>query len=332
MSPSSSLSEIVQSFSCLKVMVVGDLVLDEYLYGKTRRISREAPVPIVDLESEELRPGGAANTAANFASMGAKVAVVGLVGADTAGDKLAKLLKSMGIKVDGIFKTKNRPTTSKTRVMAGDLHTTKQQLLRIDKGERSELTQSRADNVAKRIAEQFKKFDAIAFSDYGFGILADPILHALRKAAKQIPVVADSRFDLMKLTGLTAVTPNEPETGHALGVRIDGEDAGEDTIEKAGASLVRRLKCRHALITRGNRGMALFTGSRKPVIMPIAQDHEAVDVTGAGDTVVAAFTLGLASGAEPADAAQIANYAAGLAVSKIGAVAVTAEEIIRSFA
>jgi len=323
---SARLKEIVQSFAGLRVLVVGDLVLDEYLFGNTTRISREAPVPIVDLEDGELRPGGAANTAANLAAMGAKTCVVGITGDDRHGEALLDLLKSHNIDVRNVFKWFERPTTVKTRVMAGDIHTTRQQLIRIDRGSREPLKTIRAYDLGRRVAKIASKYDAVALSDYGFGILCQPVIEALAKAAASMPVIADSRFGLMSLVGLTAVTPNEPETEQALNMRLDRKE----TVEKAGAALLKRLKTQCVLITRGNKGMALFPTSRKGVFIPIAHQREAVDVTGAGDTVVAAFTLALASGAQPAEAAFISNHAAGVAVSRSGTVAVTAGEIVAS--
>lgn len=320
------LTEIVRSFAGLRVLVVGDLVLDEYLFGNTTRISREAPVPIVDLEGGELRPGGAANTAANLAAMGARASVAGIVGDDLHGERLLGLLKSFGIDVRNVVRLRDRATTTKTRVMAGDVHTTKQQLIRIDRGSRDPIKPLHAHNLGRRIAKIAANRDAIALSDYGFGVLSEPVLAALARAAISIPVVADSRFNLMSLAGFTAVTPNEPEAEQALNRRLDGEEA----VRAAGAALLKRLRCQTALITRGNKGMSLFERARRGLFFPIAHDREAVDVTGAGDTVVAAFTLALAAGAEPSVAAFIANHAAGVAVSRSGAVAVTSAEIIAS--
>lgn len=320
------LVEIVRSFSRLRIIVVGDLVLDEYLFGKSSRISREAPVPIVDLEGAEVRPGGAANTCANAAAMGARVTAVGVVGDDRSGELLREVLRQRGINYKSVYTVKTRATTTKTRVLAGDIHTTRQQLLRIDRGERKPLPASVADRIAERILNLAESHDAVALSDYGFGILSEPVLKALAEIAVKKPVVADSRFELMKLAELTVVTPNEPETEQALNMKLHGENE----VVSAGKILLKKLACKMALITRGNKGMALVQRNKKPFFLPIAQDKEAVDVTGAGDTVVAAFTLALAAGAAPEEAAFIANHSASVAVSRSGAVAVGGEEIIAS--
>lgn len=320
------LIEIVRSFSKLRVIVVGDLVLDEYLFGKSSRISREAPVPIVDLEGAEVRPGGAANTCANVSAMGAKVTAVGVVGADRSGELLKKVLRQQGINDKSVYSVKTRATTTKTRVLAGDIHTTRQQLLRIDRGERNPLPFSVSKKIADKLVKLAETHDAVALSDYGFGILSEHVLKALVEIAKSKPVVADSRFDLMKLEKVTVVTPNEPETEQALNMKLKGE--GE--VVSAGKTLLRKLGCEMALITRGNKGMALIQRGKKPFFLPIAQNKEAVDVTGAGDTVVSAFTLALAAKATAEESAFIANHSASVAVSRSGAVAVSWEEIIAS--
>lgn len=320
------LIEIVRSFSRLRIMVIGDLVLDEYLFGKSSRISREAPVPIVDLEGAEVRAGGAANTCANASTMGAKVTAVGVVGGDRSGELLRKVLRQNGINDRSVYTVKNRATTTKTRVLAGDIHTTRQQLLRIDRGERKPLPEKLSRKIAERIIKLAESHDAVALSDYGFGILSQPVLTALAKISETKPVVADSRFDLMKLSKVTAVTPNEPETEQALNIKL----LGEKEVAWAGKALLKKLGCEMVLITRGNKGMALIQRGKKTLFLPIAQDKEAVDVTGAGDSVVSAFTLALAAGATPEESAFIANHAGSVAVSRSGAVAVRWEELIAS--
>lgn len=325
-SESHRLVKIVKAMKGAPIVIVGDLVADRYIYGTAGRISREAPVPIIDIEGEEIRPGGAANTAANLASMGAKVIAVGVVGNDTHGRSLIEVLKKKGVDTSGVIKAKDRPTITKTRVMAGDLHAKRQQVIRIDRGLRTPLNQNTAREIAKLLKKNVRKAAAVALSDYGFGIAHESVLKVLREAATSIPVVADSRFLLARMQGMTAVTPNEPECEAVLSVKI----SDEKDLHKCGAELLKKLRCRYAIITRGNKGMALYQHQKKPFLIPIAKKREAVDVTGAGDTVVAAFTLGMAVGAAPEDAVFIANHAAGVAVLRSGAVAVTAGEIIES--
>jgi len=325
-SESQRLVKIVKAMKGAPVLVVGDLVADRYIYGTAGRISREAPVPIIDIECEEIRPGGAANTAANLASMGAKVMAVGVVGNDPHGRSLLDVLEKAGVKIGGVIKVKDRPTITKTRVMAGDLHAKRQQVIRIDRGLRTPLSQNTAREIAKILKSNISKASAAALSDYGFGIAHESVLKVLRDAAVSIPVVADSRFYLAQMKGMTTVTPNEPECEALLATKI----SDEKDLHKCGSELLRKLRCRYAIITRGNKGMALYRRGSRPYVIPIAKKHEAVDVTGAGDTVVAAFTLGLAVGAAPEDSVFIANHAAGVAVLRSGAVAVTAREIIES--
>lgn len=320
------LRNIVESFRKVPVTVVGDLVADRYVYGTAGRLSREAPVPIIDIEDEELRPGGAANTAANLAAMGAQVTVLGVVGDDRHGKQLLKTLQKLKIDTSGCVKSPARPTVSKTRVMAGDFHITRQQVIRLDRGQRSELDEAEAGQVAENLMKISKNSRAVALSDYGFGIAHPAVLSRLRELARRMPVVADSRFDLMRMEGVTAVTPNEPECEAALATRLNDEEQ----LAAAAGTLMRKLGVGCALITRGNKGMALFERRKKPLLIPIARDHDAVDVTGAGDTVVAAFTLALAVNASPAEAAHIANHAAGMSVLRSGAVAVTSDEILKS--
>jgi len=317
---------LVSSFRGLPMVVVGDLVADRYVFGKAGRISREAPVPIIDIDGEEIRPGGGANTAVNMAAMGADVTVVGVVGKDAYGGALLKVLKKMGVNTAGVLRSADVPTITKTRVMAGDLHTTRQQVIRLDRGKRAPFDNKTARKIASALRAASKKASAVALSDYGFGIAHDAVLDALRKSARTVPVVADSRFDLLRLEGMTVVAPNEPECEAALAMKINGEK----DIEEAAGALLKKLRCRYVLITRGNKGMALYQRRKKPLLIPTAREHEAVDVTGAGDTVVAAFSLALAAGGKPEDATRIANHAAGISVLRSGAVAVTADEIIES--
>jgi len=320
------LRNIVESFRKIPVTVVGDLVADRYVYGTAGRISREAPVPIIDIEGEELRPGGAANTAANLAAMGAQVRAVGVVGDDRHGRRLLEALQKLEIDTSGCVLSPARPTVSKTRVMAGDFHITRQQVIRLDRGCRAGLNGREARQVAGKLAKASENARAVALSDYGFGIAHPAVLGRLAELARRMPVVADSRFDLMRMEGMTAVTPNEPECEAALATKLNDEAE----LVVAARTLMRKLEVGCALITRGNKGMALFVRRKKPLVIPIARDHAAVDVTGAGDTVVAAFTLALATGATPAEAAHIANHAAGVSVLRSGAVAVTGDEILES--
>jgi rfaE bifunctional protein kinase chain/domain len=328
------LKNLVREFAKRRVLVVGDLLADQFLYGEISRVSREAPVLILRHERTETVPGGAANCAMNLASLGAQAAVVGVVGTDAAGDALLDKLGAAGVDCEQIVRAPEVRTTTKVRILAGQAHSMRQQVIRVDyEGEPPSGAQHKTQ-LAARLNEAAARADAIIISDYNYGVVDAETIATLREAVKRreaaeqrlLPVLVDSRFRLLDFTGFTSATPNEDEVEQVLGRRI----VDTPTLESAAAELRERLGHRALLITRGNQGMLLLEEGAPPQHIAPVGSHEAVDVTGAGDTVIAAYTLGLVSGASFADAAHLANRAGGIVVMKRGTASVEARELLSS--
>jgi rfaE bifunctional protein kinase chain/domain len=319
-----NLLALIEEFKSRRVVVLGDLVADVFVYGEIARVSREAPVLILSHRDTQLAPGGAANAVHNLWALGARPVPVGLVGDDDEGRGLVEYFDSLGIDTSGIQTIKSYATPTKTRVLAGAAHASRQQVLRIDRGDPLDPAAGRKARKALQqpLASRLRKADAVMISDYGYGA-ADPDLAAQLRGAG-IPVTLDSRFRIADYSGLTAATPNEPELETALGIRIDDDPA---RLEKAGRALLRRVKHDALLVTRGRNGMALFEPGRKTTHIPIHGTDEVADVTGAGDTVISVFTLALAAGSPMADAARLANYAGGIAVMKHGTQPISSDEL-----
>jgi rfaE bifunctional protein kinase chain/domain len=306
------------------VAVVGDPVLDVYLLGTTHRISREAPVLIVREDGREFRLGGAANTAANFAALGAQVRLVGLVGADEEGRILAEEAARHGIDAGFLAERKSGCTVTKTRVLAGGLHTTKQQMLRIDRENPGHIPAEDEAALMDRATQALEGVSALVISDYGEAQATELYVTLAKRARDRgVRVVVDSRHALLRFAGVTAVTPNEPEVEAALGVTLRSEEAAL----AAAARLVAELGLEVAVVTRGREGMAIATRAGRRALLAAHGGHEAVDVTGAGDTVTATFTLALLGGADEVDAAALANCAASIVVKEIGAATCTPEAL-----
>ena len=319
---------IVAGFARVRVAVVGDLVADEFIYGQLDRVSREAPVLILKYDSTEIIPGGAANAAMNAAALGARVSVFGLVGRDGPG---SRLFDALGKRTDhaGVARVASHVTPVKTRILAGGVHSAKQQVVRIDRSD-SRVTPTLARKVEAALARALPQVDVVIISDYGRQLVTPAgWVRALKASGlKRAPVVlADSRYALDGFVGMTACTPNEAEVEALLGVRIDDN---VDVLERAGRSLLGRLQCRAVLVTRGSRGMALFEPGRPTDHIAIVGSDEVADVTGAGDTVIATFALALGAGASFGEAARIANHAGGIVVMKRGTATVTPGELADS--
>lgn len=316
--------EIIAAFPRQKVMVIGDFIADVYLYGKPFQLSREAPVVVIRHEWDNVVPGGAGNAAFNLAHLGCRVCAVGMLGNDELGNKLIGSLKEKRVQVEGLVLSHIVNTTSKTRIMAGDDHTSKQQVIRIDRINREALPA----RLQERLGEQFhrlaKAVDAIVVSDYGYGVVSSPIIAGLEAVAKEKTVVVDSRYQLLRFRGVTAVTPNESEAEKATRLRL----SGDREVEKAARILREKLGLKAVLITRGNRGMTLLEKPNKAFHIPIVGPDDIIDVTGAGDTVATVFTLALASGADFHEAATLANYAASIVVMKTGTAVATPSELL----
>ena len=314
------LLSLIDRFARARIVVAGDLVADEFIFGRLSRVSREAPVLILEYDTTEIVPGGAGNAASNVAALGGKVTLAGAAGRDQAGDRLIAALRERGVRLD-VARPKDLTTPVKTRILAGGVHSVKQQIVRIDR-QGSGVTPAIARDVMARAKRASRTADAIIASDYGSGLVNARAIAAARPRRAQLFV--DSRYRLLDFRGMTACTPNESEVESVLGVTI-GNDA--KALERAGRTLLRRTGAEAMLITRGSRGMALFERSRPTVHVPIFGSDEVADVTGAGDTVIAAFALARAAGATFEEAARLANFAGGLVVMKRGTATISADEL-----
>ena len=320
----SALARLLPAFDRAEVVVVGDLVADEYVYGETERISREAPVLIVRYESSELKAGGAGNAAVNLATLGVKVRAGGVVGDDALGAALLDELEGAGVDVGAVRRVRGRATEAKTRILAGGRSTRRQQMLRLDRAPAGPLPDRESRRLLQDLERLGRRAGAVLASDYGSGTLGPEAVDVLRRIRRGgIPVCADSRYGLREFTGLTVVKPNEVELEAASGISL-GEPGG---FERAARTLLRRLDCEVLLVTRGRNGMSVFRRGAPPVHVPAHGSRDAVDVTGAGDTVGATFTAGLAAGGDPVEAARLANVAGALVVRKPGTATVTREEL-----
>jgi D-glycero-beta-D-manno-heptose-7-phosphate kinase len=321
------LLEILSAFQGRRVAVVADLVMDEFLNGRVERISREAPVLILQYEGSDLRLGGGANAVHNIKTLGGEPFPVGFVGNDATGRALLSLLERRRIRTTGVGRAKNYGTPLKTRILGGGFHATRQQIVRMDRTVPLSKDAHRwAAEHVRRVLMKIGAVDGVLVSDYGLGLVTPEVLKLATAFARRhrAPLTADSRHALLGLEGVTAVTPNEPEVEEALGVTI-GNDVAK--LEKAGRSLQAKLKTPAVLVTRGSDGMSLFETASPPRHIPVFGSDEVADVTGAGDTVIATFTLALAAGASAFEAAHLANIAGGLVVMKRGTATVSAAEL-----
>src|SRR6185503_17091388 len=299
---------LVDALAGRRVVIAGDLIADEFIYGEIARVSREAPVLILNYDSTEIVPGGAGNAAGNVATLGGAARLAGIAGRDETGRRLLTTLKSHKIDVGAVLGPAGYRTPTKTRILAGGIHSAKQQVVRIDRASGVRVDDKLRHTFAAHVLRAARVAD---------------VRKIFRKNA-DAPVVVDTRYDLMRYHGMTACTPNESEVEHALGIRI-GDDAR--ALERAGRTLLGKTRARAVLITRGSRGMALFQSDRPTVHIPIVGSDQIADVTGAGDTVIATLTLALSAGATFEEAAHLANHAGGLVVMKRGTATVSASEL-----
>ena len=313
--------KIIARFPKAKVLIVGDLILDEFLWGNVSRISPEAPVPVVHVRSESFMPGGAANVANNIHALGGKAYLAGVVGMDERGSILRQELDKRGVGVEGIVIDGERPTTLKTRVIAHH-----QQVVRIDKEKIEPLSAGIVDQIIDYIKEMIGQIDAIIIEDYGKGVVTPRLLQEILRLArrhKKIVTVDPKEEHFHYYKGVTAITPNHHEAAQAAGVKVKDVDS----IAKVGKALLNKLKCEAVLLTLGENGMQLFEKQGRITHIPtVAQD--VFDVSGAGDTVIGTFTLALATGANMQEAAKVSNFAAGIVVGKVGIGVVTQEELL----
>ena len=322
---------VIRRFRGRRLLVLADLVADEFVYGRVQRVSREAPVLILQYDGVDVRLGGGANAIHNIRTLGGMPIPLGVLGRDEPGRQLRALLRERGVSAARLFSEPAFVTPVKTRILAGGVHATKQQVVRIDKATRLS-EPSRARRAVLRALRAFRgRVDGVLVSDYGFGLLTVPLVEAAIAFAgrRGIPVTVDARYGLLSFRGMTAVTPNEAEVEAALRIQI-GLDRRK--LEAAGRTLLRKLGTQAVLITRGSDGMALFEPGRAPLHIPIYGSDQVADVTGAGDTVIATFTLALAAGGSPAEASRLANYAGGVVVMKRGTGTVSAAELAQAVA
>jgi rfaE bifunctional protein kinase chain/domain len=327
------LLELIDTFAGIRVAIFGDLIVDEFIYGQISRVSREAPVLILEYDSTEIVPGGAGNAANNVAALGGRAIALGIAGADEQG---GRMLDVLGKNVDSahVVRSPVMKTPTKTRILAGGVHSAKQQVVRIDRAARSPIVEADRKAIETRLNAAMARCEALIVSDYGSGLVTPALVAGARRrlrgpGRRQPPVLVDSRHALLEFRNMTACTPNESEVEQLFGVKV-GEDLR--ALEKTGRSLLARTKAEAVLITRGSRGMALFEQNRPTVHIPIYGSDQIADVTGAGDTVIATMTLTLAAGGTFEEAARLANYAGGLVVMKRGTATVTAEELRKAVA
>ena len=316
-------AEILQNLRDRYVVVLGDVMLDEFVWGDVTRISPEAPVPVVDVRRESMHLGGAANVLANLVALGARGSVVGVVGNDAAGQKLQTGLSELGIKDQYLLVDESRPSTTKTRIIAHS-----QLVVRADRESRSPVTGKLEDKIISSLKDALRHADAFVVSDYDKGVVTPSILREILPVAyEQVPVLIDPKLrNFNSYRPATLVTPN-----HLEALRMsDSEDHSDDGSHHAAKVIREKLGCDAVLITRGDRGMMLLEGDGPPVYVATAA-REVYDATGAGDTVIAALASALATGATMVEAAAFANHAAGIVVGKVGTATATADELLSTF-
>ena len=320
------LLSIIDRFRGRKIAVWGDFILDEYIYGKTRRISREAPVLIISYQDQEFLLGGAGNSVLNLKALGAHPLPLGIIGRDESGRKIVDILRAHKIPTQFLLRLADYQTPLKTRVLAGEENTKKQQILRIDKEALVLETPQIKSRLTRALKEIALRSEALLISDYNYQAVQEDVfirtLPLFKKAGA--PVTLDSRYRLLHFQGITAATPNEPEVEDALHIELNDNFL---ILKRAGDLLLKNLQSGAILITRGSRGMALFEKAKQPFLIPIHGPTDIVDVTGAGDTVISVFTLALASGASFREATSLANHAGGIVVMKKGTATLTPAEL-----
>jgi D-glycero-beta-D-manno-heptose-7-phosphate kinase len=326
--PNDRLRKIVESFPKVTVTVVGDLVADEFVFGEIARVSREAPVLILKHRDRRVVPGGGANAIYNLADLGVNVLPVGVVGEDEPGKLLIKAFRHKHVPVTGVLRDKGFSTVTKTRIVAGTMHSARQQVVRLDREPDAEPSQHLKRELVLAARQYARASDALLVSDYGYGAASPAILNAIRDKGRfdKLPITLDSRYRMLQYSGITAATPNEPEIEEALGTTIGNDWRG---LVSAGEQIMDRMQLQSLVVTRGRDGMVAFSRRHKPIDIPIHGSDEIADVTGAGDTVIATFTAAFAAGASTEEAAHLANYAGGIVVMKRGTATVSQQELLQ---
>ncbi|HVR41282.1 MAG TPA: PfkB family carbohydrate kinase [Thermoanaerobaculia bacterium] len=309
------------------IVVYGDIVADRFIYGTPKRISREAPVLILRQYRDDILLGGGGNAINNIFSLGGLPVPVSVVGNDPAGSALLDKLNAQGIDCSGILRVDRYKTPTKVRILGGMPHASRQQIVRYDIEDQFDIDAMEAQAFANLLRDQISVCHAALISDYGYGVVTPPIASTLTTFAHGKPVTLDSRYNLLGFPGVTAATPNEEEAALAAGTELyDGD--GDDRLKEVALTLQQSLDADAILVTRGSRGMALFDRDELDALfIPVYGTDQVADVTGAGDTVIATFTLALAAGASNAEASKLANYAGGIVVMKMGTATVSNDEL-----
>jgi rfaE bifunctional protein kinase chain/domain len=314
------LSDGIDRFTSCRIMVVGDVIMDEYLWGRVERISPEAPVPVVEVEKDDRRLGGAGNVVSNIIALGGNVLLCGVIGNDSMGRELSRKLRKLNGPVDGLVVEDGRPTTIKTRVVAHS-----QQVVRVDREERKPVDDKSIDRILATIQEEIPESDAMVVADYGKGVVTKSLMDGIRSLSQDSRIILAVDPTLRNVAfykDVTLITPNSYEAQQMSGIQIDDDQS----LRRAGVHLLEELCCQIVLITQGDRGMTLFERDGQTTYIPTIA-RRVFDVSGAGDTVIATFTLALAAGLKPGQAAALANLAAGIVVGEVGTATVSASRL-----
>jgi D-beta-D-heptose 7-phosphate kinase/D-beta-D-heptose 1-phosphate adenosyltransferase len=329
--PLSRVRELLSAARRARVIVLGDVILDQFLWGKVARISPEAPVPVVEFERESFIPGGAGNVARNLAHLGAAAELLGVSGQDEAARRLHRLLTRDGVVCSGLVSCSNRATSIKTRIIAH-----RQQVVRVDRETRGDIENKTAARLLAALARSLRRADALILGDYAKGVITQPLLDETRRLCRARGVwlsVDPKPSHLLNLSGLSLLTPNRKEAFELAGVpdeRHEADPSRDASLRQVADKLLAELQPALLLITLGEHGLLLCQRGQQPFHVPTAA-REVFDVSGAGDTVIASFTLAIVAGASPVEAAFFSNHAAGVVVGKLGTATVTPEELLASF-
>ncbi|MBP3231861.1 MAG: carbohydrate kinase [Anaerovibrio sp.] len=320
-----SFLDIIDKMQGSEILILGDMIADIYLEGTISRISREAPVLVLEQASEKVVAGGAANVVNNAATLGGVVHAAGLLGDDNGADGLEGILAARSVDTKGFIRDKDRPTISKTRVIAGGRTTVSQQVVRIDKESKAPMKPEYEAEIGKYLDEVLPRVKGVVLSDYGSGTITEGLKNQILGYSQKnsIPVIVDSRYDIWRFKSVDYIKQNDAELAAAVGRGLDSEA----DLVAAGKELLAKMSAKGVLITRGEDGMTLFGADGSVNNIPVSDKSEVFDVSGAGDTCVATVMLALAAGVEPLAAATLSNIASGIAVRKMGTSTVSAQEL-----
>lgn len=316
-----SILKTIDRFPKTKILVIGDIIVDRFVWGKVSRISPEAPVPVVEVSRETIIPGGSGNVAHNIAALKGQVFLCGAIGDDLVGGQISEQIRDLGVDTGGVFVDALIPTIQKTRIIANI-----QQVVRIDQENKESKSKKIISQVIVYLRDQIPQVDGIIISDYGKGMINVPILKEAIKLAHRYGkvITVDPKVEhFLKYQGVTCITPNHLEAAQGIHYAVPKSQAGTEAL---GEKIIRKLRSKSLLITQGEKGMTLFEQGKKPLHIP-TMAREVFDVTGAGDTVISTLTLALAAGADLKQAAYIANHAAGIVVAKVGTATCSPEEL-----